>query len=156
MRGEFLGGTFSGNFKGLYKDYRAHPSTFKGGTVSLYEEGVLNISKSDETTLNSASIKKFISLLEIQVGHYVNITGEDDKVYTFKMEKSLDDRSSDIIVEQISRLGSQRIVIKWSDIRTSDDPYIFDRLSRTTIGRDLEIPSGNAAASAATRSRQFR
>jgi hypothetical protein len=137
--GKFHGGRFTGGFISNYKNYLADPSTFVQGAVASFTEGVLGMTKLDVTSLNAASMKKSVSLLEIQENYYCNLTDENGTTHSFKVLKSCNDTSMDFELQE--ETGQKRAIrLSWSAIRKSDDPNMFRRLSTIRIGMKLQIP----------------
>lgn len=137
--GKFHSGRFLGGFISNYKNYLADPSTFVQGAVASYSEGVLGMTKLDVTSLNAASSKKSVSLLELQPNYYCNLTDENGTTHSFKVLKSCDDQSMDIELQE--ETGQKRTIrIPWNEMRRSDDPSMFRRLSSIRIGSKLQIP----------------
>lgn len=137
--GKFHGGSFQGGFLSNYQSYMADPSTFVRGAVSSFREGVLGMAKLDVTSLNASSQKKIVSLLELQVGHYCNLTDDQGTTHSFRITKSCDNTSMDIEIQE--ETGQKRAIrLPWSDIRKNNDANLFRRLSSIRIGMKLQIP----------------
>jgi len=137
--GRFHGGRFAGGFFSGYKLYLADPSTFIQGRIGSPETGVLGLPKIDVTSLDASSQKKVVSLLELQVGHYCNLTDENGTTHSFRVTKSCDRNNMDFEIQE--ETGQKRAIrIPWNEIRRSDDPNMFRRLSSIRIGMKLQIP----------------
>ncbi len=137
--GDFRGESFMGNFKSAYNSYASDPSTFVDGKIQSYDRGVLGIPKIDVISLDAGSQKKHVSLLELQVGHYCNITDDRGTMHSFRMIKCCD--NSDMSIELEEQTGQRRsVVIAWKEIRNGNDPNLFRRRSSIIIGSKLQIP----------------
>lgn len=137
--GRFNGSSFQGKFISQFNNYLADPSTFVNGTIASFQAGVLGLAKVDVMSLDKGSQKKSVSLLELQVGHYCNLTDEHGKTHSFQMTKCCDDVSMDI--ELVEQTGQQRSIrIPWNEMRRNGDPRAFAALSSIRIGGKLQIP----------------
>ncbi len=137
--GKFHGTEFQGGFISNYTAYQADPSTFINGAVASYKEGVLGLAKLDVTSINASSAKKIVSLLELQVGYYCNLTDDNGTTHAFRVMKSCDNTSMDIELQE--ETGQKRAIrIPWREIRKGNDPALFRRLSSIRIGGKPQIP----------------
>lgn len=137
--GDFHGDSFEGNFQSAYASYGSDPSTFVNGRITSFQRGVLGLAKVDVMSLDSGSQKKYVSLLELQVGHFCNLTDENGVTHSFQVTKSCDNKSMDIEIQE--ETGQKRAIrIPWSEMRKGNDPNEFRRLSSIRIGGRPQIP----------------
>ena len=139
MFGTFKGESFTGEFISAFESYESDPSTFVDGLVTDFDHGVLGLAKLDNTALDSGSKKKSVSLLEMQVGQYCNLTDEHGTTHSFQMLKCCDDTSMDIELQEVTG-QKQAIRLVWTDIRKNNDPAEFRRLSSIRIGGRPQVP----------------
>lgn len=139
MFAEFRGDSFEGYYQAAYEAYESDPSTFVEGRIKDHERGVLGIPKLDVISIDANSQKKYLSLLELQVGHYCNLTDDRGVTHSFRMMKCCDDKNMDIELEE--QTGQKRsISIMWKEMRLNDDRSSFEQASRITIGESITIP----------------
>lgn len=137
--GNFQGSSFQGSFASSYKNYASDPSTFVSGTISSFQEGVLGLPKVDVISLDKGSQKKTLSLLEMQVGYYCNLTDDKGVTHSFRLTKCCDSRSMDVELQE--ETGQKRSIrIPWVEMRKGNDPAVFRRLSMLRIGSRPQIP----------------
>ena len=139
MFADFRGDSFEGYYQAAYEAYESDPSTFVDGRIKDYKRGVLGLPKLDVISLDANSQKKHVSLLELQVGYYCNLTDDRGVTHSFKMLKCCDE--IDMSIELEEQTGQRRQVsISWKEIRKSNDANLFRRLSSIRIGSKIQIP----------------
>jgi len=137
--GDFQGESFEGHFQSAFNSYRSGPSTFVNGKVTSFDRGVIGVPKLEVTSLDKSSQKRVVSLLEMRVGHYCNLTDDQGVTHSFQMTKCCDSTNMDIELKE--ETGQKRgIRIPWTEMRKSDDPNEFRRLSSIRIGGRPQIP----------------
>lgn len=139
FHGMFAGNSFQGNFASTYQNYKSHPSSFVDGTCSSYKDGVLGIPKIEAISVSAGSQRKSVSLLEIGIGYYLNLTDDKKNLYSFTLDKGLDNQSDEFVLTEVNSL-QRTVKINWNEIRTSSDSTTFDINSSFFIGKRVVVP----------------
>lgn len=139
MFGDFRGDSFEGYYQSAYEAYGSDPSTFVDGRILDHKRGVLGLPKVDVISIDKNSQKKHVSLLELQVGQYCNLTDDRGVTHSFRMAKCCD--NIDMSIELEEQTGQRRAIsIGWKEIRKSNDPSLFRRTSSIRVGGKIQIP----------------
>lgn len=139
MFADFRGDSFEGYYQAAYEAYESDPSTFVDGRIRDHKRGVLGLPKLDVISIDANSQKKYVSLLELQVGYYCNLTDDKGVTHSFRMMKCCDE--TDMSIELEEQTGQRRSVsIMWKEMRKSNDASLFRRASSIRIGGKIQIP----------------
>ena len=137
--GKFEGGTFLGDdFQSYYSDWKIKPFYFAGNKVSNLVGGLLGITKTNATVVDSKSNTKQVSLLAVPVGWYVNLIDSYGQTHSFVVQKTMDSTDSNWILQ--STTGSKnKAVISWSQLRGSNESQC-DKNTTLSVGSKFTIP----------------
>ena len=137
--GKFKGGTFLGDhFQSFYSDWGISPFYFAGNKVSGSDQGLLGIGKTNATVVDSKSNTKFVSLLAVPVGWYVNLTDSHGQTHSFVVQKTMDSTDSNWILQ--STTGSKnKAILSWSQLKGSNESQ-YKTNTTLSVGSKFTIP----------------
>jgi len=137
--GEFKGGTFSGDlFVSSYTDWGISPFYFAGNKLADSDRGLLGITKTNATVVDSKSNTKFVSLLAVPVGWYVNLTDSHGQTHSFVVQKTMDSTDSNWILQ--STTGSKnKAILSWSQLKGSNESQ-YKTNTTLSVGSKFTIP----------------